>query len=313
MKSAVLLRSGAAVLLGAVVLTGCGDDKKDDQKADQKSSGAPSSAAGGSAAPATGDAPKKIVSLAPTATEMLYAIGAGKQVVAVDDQSNFPADAPKTALSGFKPNVEAITKYAPDMVVITNDTDGVKAQLEKVKIKVVELPAAKTFDDMYAQFNTLGTATGHAKEAADVTAKMKKDIADVVAKTKKPAKPLTYFHEVDSTGYSATSKTFIGQVYALFGLQNIADPADKDGSGYPQVSTEYIVQANPDLVFLADSKCCQQDAAAVAKRPGWDKTKAVQANGVVALDDDIASRWGPRVVDLVAAVGAAVEKAGATG
>lgn len=311
MKLATVLRPAAAVALGALVLAGCSDDKKDDKK--------DAAAPAGASAAAPADAPKKIVSLAPTATEMLYAIGAGPQVVAVDDQSNFPADAPKTALSGFKPNVEAITKYTPDLVVLTNDTDGIKAQLEKVKIKVVEVPAAKTFDEMYTQFNTLGTATGHAKEAADLAAKTKKDIDEVVAKALavKPAKPLTYFHEVDSTGYSATSKTFIGQVYSLFAMQNIADPADKDGSGYPQVSSEHIVEANPDMVFLADTKCCQQDAAAVAKRPGWDKTNAVKNGNVVSLDDDLASRWGPRVVDLVKSVAdaytKAVAKAGATG
>ncbi|MCF2528514.1 ABC transporter substrate-binding protein [Yinghuangia soli] len=307
MKLGTILRPAAAVVLGALVLTGCGDDKKDD-----KGNAAPagSAAPGGSSAPAA-DAPKKIVSLTPSATEMLYAIGAGKQVVAVDDQSNFPAEAPKTELSGFKPNVEAIAKYTPDMVVISDDIDGVKAKLETLKIKVVEVPAAKNFTEMYAQFDKLGAATGHAGEAAAVTAKMKKDIEEIVAKAKKPAAPLNYFHELDNSGYSVTSKTFIGEVYGLFGLKNIADAADKSGSGYPQVSTEHIVQADPDLIFLADTKCCQQNLDTVSKRPGWDKIKAVQTGNVVALDDDIASRWGPRVVDLVKAVAQAVDKAGA--
>ncbi|WP_436772956.1 ABC transporter substrate-binding protein [Yinghuangia sp. YIM S09857] len=310
MKLTTLLRPAAAVVLGALVLTGCGDDDKD-EKDDQGAAPSGAQSAPASAGQVPADAPKKIVSLAPTATEMLYAIGAGKQVVAVDALSNFPADTPKTDLSGFKPNAEAVTKYTPDLVVISDDIDGIKQKLESVKIKVVEVPAAKTFEEMYAQFNTLGTATGHTAEAAAVTDKMKKDIADVVAKTKKPTKPLTYFHELDNTGFSSTSKTFIGEVYSLFGLQNIADAADKDGSGYPQVSSEHIVQSNPDLIFLADVKCCQQDLASVSKRPGWDKVKAVQTGNVVALDDDIASRWGPRVVDLVTTVGAAVEKAGA--
>ncbi|UGQ14091.1 ABC transporter substrate-binding protein [Yinghuangia sp. ASG 101] len=307
MKAITVLRPAAALVLGALVLTACGDDDKGDAAA----ATAPGSAATGSGAAPPADAPGKIVSLTPTATEMLYAIGAGGQVVAVDDQSNFPAEAPKTELSGYKPNVEAIAKYSPDLVVLSDDIDGVKQKLEAVKIKVVQVPAAKTFEEMYAQFNTLGTATGHSAEAADVTAKMKKDIDDVVAKTKKPAAPLTYFHELDNSGYSVTSKTFIGAVYNLFGLRNIADEADKDGSGYPQVSAEHIVTADPDLVFLADTKCCGQSAETVATRPGWDKITAVRTGGVVPLDDDIASRWGPRVVDLVRAVAAAVEKAGA--
>ncbi|HSA52113.1 MAG TPA: ABC transporter substrate-binding protein [Yinghuangia sp.] len=309
MKVTTVLRPAAALVLGALVLTACGDNEDGNEPA---GAAATPPAAGASTAALPADAPKKIVSLTPTATEILYAIGAGKQVIAVDDQSNFPAEAPKTDLSGFQPNVEAITKYTPDLVVLSDDIDGIKQKLESVRIKVVEVPAAKTFEEMYTQFNTLGTATGHAAEAAAVTDKMKKDIGEVVAKAKKPAAPLTYFHELDNTGYSVTSKTFLGEVYTLFGLRNIADAADKDGSGYPQVSTEHIVTSNPDLIFLGDTKCCGQNAATVGQRPGWDKIKAVQTGNVVPLDDDIASRWGPRVVDLVKAVAAAVEKAGAT-
>lgn len=326
LRSVPLLRSAAALLLGALVLTGCGDS--DDSK-DGKPQGTPGAAGGSTgsgpdakAFPATVDsggtkvtiasAPKKIVSLTPTATEMLFAIGAGGQVTAVDDQSNFPADAPKTKLSGFKPNIEAITNYTPDLVVASDDIDGLVAALNKLRIPVVLTPAAKTFDDSYAQLTTLGTATGHSREAGEVAARMRTDIAGIVAATPKPARQLSYFHELDNTLYTSTSKTFIGQVYAQFGLKNIADEADKAGTGYPQLSAEYLVQANPDLVFLADTKCCGQNADVVAKRPGWEQVNAVRNGGVVGLDDDIASRWGPRVVDLVRAVSGAVTKAGAT-
>ncbi|MFJ8739273.1 ABC transporter substrate-binding protein [Embleya sp. NPDC127516] len=326
MRSVPLLRSAAALLLGALVLTGCGDsdDSKDGKPQDTPAAAGGSTGAGpdAKAFPATVDsggakvtiasAPKKIVSLTPTATEMLFAIGAGSQVTAVDDQSNFPASAPKTKLSGFKPNIEAITNYTPDLVVASDDIDGLVAALNKLRIPVVLTPAAKTFDDSYAQLTTLGTATGHSREAGEVAARMRTDIAGIVAATPKPARQLSYFHELDNTLYTSTSKTFIGQVYAQFGLKNIADEADKAGTGYPQLSAEYLVQANPDLVFLADTKCCGQNADVVAKRPGWDTVNAVRNGGVVGLDDDIASRWGPRVVDLVRAVSGAVTKAGAT-
>jgi iron complex transport system substrate-binding protein len=95
----------------------------------------------------------------------------------------------------------------------------------------------------------------------------------------------------------------------MFGLANIADPADKDSGGYPQLSNEAILKANPNLIFLADTKCCQQNAEAVAKRPGWANLEAVKDGNVVALDDDLASRWGPRVVDLAQDVADAVDKA----
>ncbi|MBP2477320.1 iron complex transport system substrate-binding protein [Crossiella equi] len=254
--------------------------------------------------------PQRIVSLSPTSTESLFAFGAGKQVVAVDDQSNFPAEAPKTTLSGFKPNVEAIAGHNPDLVVASNDTEGVVAGLEKLKIPVLLLPAATTLDEAYGQIAALGQATGLGTESNDLVNKIKNDIAKLVRETPKPKSELKYFHELGQELYTVTSKTFIGQIYQQFGLVNIADGADPAGSGYPQVSAEQVVNAAPRLIFLADTKCCGQNAGTVGKRPGWDKIPAVTGGGVVALDDDIASRWGPRVVDLVRTVAEAVARTG---
>jgi iron complex transport system substrate-binding protein len=243
--------------------------------------------------------PKRIVSLSATGTEMLFAIGAGKQVVAVDDQSNYPPSAPKTNLSGFKPNVEAIANYKPDLVVLTDSAQEVKGGLEALGAKVFVQPAAKTLDDAYGQLRQLGAATGHVSEADSAASKMKGDLTKLKASLPTNAAGLTYYHELDNTYFSATSSTFIGSVYGLLGLKNIADTADKQGTGYPQLSAEYVLQADPDLVFLADTKCCQQSATSVAQRPGWKNMKAVKNGGVVELDDDVASRWGPRIVDQV--------------
>ncbi|MER7330696.1 MULTISPECIES: ABC transporter substrate-binding protein [unclassified Micromonospora] len=254
--------------------------------------------------------PEKIVSLSPSATEMLFAIGAGPQVTAVDDNSNYPPDAPKTDLSGFSPNAEAIAGKSPDLVVISDDRNKIVEQLTTLKIPVYLTPAATTLDDSYRQITELGALTGHATEAADVTKRMKDDIAKLVAGLPQRAEKLTYYHELGPELYTATSKTFIGSLYAMAGLENIADPADADGKngGYPQLSQEVIVKADPDFVFLADTKCCQQSADTVKARAGWAGITAVKNNQVVALDDDIASRWGPRVVDLLRAVIDAVAK-----
>jgi iron complex transport system substrate-binding protein len=280
----------AAVAAFSLVLVACGDDKSTD-------------------AAASADGPK-IVSLSPTGTEMLFAIGAGDLVVAADSYSNYPAEAPTTDLSAYEPNAEAIAGYEPDLVVLSNDSaDGIVKQLEALEIETLLLPAAATIDDTYSELEQLGAATGHVGDAAEVVANMQADIEEIVTSaTPRPA-PLTYYHELDNTYYSVTSSTFIGQVYSLLGLENIADAAD-DGSagGYPQLTAEAIIAADPDLVFLADTKCCQQDAAAVAARPGWDTLSAVKAGNVVELDDDVASRWGPRIVDLMKIVAAAVEK-----
>ena len=120
----------------------------------------------------------------------------------------------------------------------------------------------------------------------------------------------TYYYELDQTYYSVTSSTFIGKVLGLLGLRNIADqaPSAATSGGYPQLSAEFIVQSNPDWVFLADTICCGQSVHTVSARAGWSTVKAVQKGQVVALNDDIASRWGPRIVNLLQTVETALEK-----
>ncbi|NIA25875.1 MAG: ABC transporter substrate-binding protein [Gammaproteobacteria bacterium] len=257
------------------------------------------------------EAPNAIVSLSPTATEMLFAIGAGDQVVAVDDQSNYPDTAPVTDLTGFSPNVEAIVAYDPDLVVITFDPGDLVASLDSLGIPVLLEPAAASIDDVYDQIGQLGTATGHQEEALDLVEQMGSDIdqilLDATAATS-DGENLTYYFELDPTYYSVTSSTFIGQLVGMLGLENIADPADTDGFGYPQLSAEYILDADPDLIFLADTKCCGQSPETVAERPGWDSLTAVTEGNVFALDDDVASRWGPRIVDFLSTIADAVRQ-----
>jgi iron complex transport system substrate-binding protein len=256
--------------------------------------------------PAGSATPRRIVSLSPTATESLFAIGAGKQVVAVDDQSDYPKRAPRTSLSGYSPNVEAIAGYRPDLVILQGDVGDTAAGLRRLQIRVVIQPAAKTLAQAYAQIRQLGTLTGHGKAAAKVVAGMKLSIARIVKAT--PKRRLSVYHELTPDFFSATSATFIGRIYKLFGLRNIADAADSTKSGYPQLSAEYILASNPSLVVLADTRCCGQSAAAVARRPGWSGVAAVRTGSVVGIDDSIASRWGPRVVQFVRAVGKTLSK-----
>ncbi len=251
-------------------------------------------------------APQRIISLSPTATETLFAIGAGKQVVAVDDQSDYPKQAPRTSLSGFTPNVEAIAGYKPDLVVVSYDPGGLVGTLRGLGIRVVVQDAAKTLDGAYAEIQQLGSVTGHAREARALVARMKKRIGELVASGAKRARGLTVFHELEPDLYSATSSTFIGRIYSLFGLKNIADAADKDGSGYPKLSAEYVVSQSPDIVVLADIKCCGQTPRTVSSRPGWSHVAAVRTGTIVRIDDSIASRWGPRIVNFVRAVAAAL-------
>ena len=258
-------------------------------------SGSDDSSPAGDTGTASADAPQAIVSLSPTSTEMLYAIGAGDQVVAVDDRSDHPADAPVTDLSGYTPNVEAILGYEPDLVVANADTADLVAGLEQAGVETLILPAAENLDDTYAQIEQLGAVTGHVGDAAELVGQMKTDIDGILAGLPERETPLTYYHELDNTYYSVTDDTYIGEIYSMLGLTSIAT----GGNGYPQLSAEYVLEQNPDVIFLADGQCCGVTPEVVAQRAGWSELTAVRDGHVYVLDEDIASRWGPRVVDLM--------------
>ena len=259
------------------------------------------------------EVPTAIISLSPTATEMLYAVGAGDQVIAVDDFSNFPSDAGSKmpGISGFDPNIEAILAFNADLIVTDGTNPDLIDAIERAGIAHWAGTAATTIDDTLRQIEEIGAATGHATEAAALVEEMEADLAELMARIEAlPAadEPLTYYHELDNTYYSVTSDTFIGSTYTMLGLRNIADLAEGESYGYPQLSAEFILDKDPDLIFLACTIYCGETPESVAARPGWNTLTAVAQGNVVPLDDDTASRWGPRIVDHMSTVVDAVER-----
>jgi len=302
-----------AAIAAVVLLAACGSDPKVAGEAPPLSTDVVTTQATAAPTATTGPAAQHIVSLSPTGTEMLFAIGAGAQVIAVDDQSNYPPEAfdRKHDLSGYQPNVEAIAALKPDLVVIGDDSSGISGQLEGIGLHTWVGEAATSFDQVYDQIEQLGAATGHVAEAAEVVMKMQTDIDEAVKSAPKPATPLTYYHELDNTYYSITENTFIGQVYGLFGLQSIAD-FEEVSSDYPQLSAEAVISADPDFIFLADGGFGESPET-VAARPGWSSLKAVTGGNVIVVDADISSRWGPRIVDYINEISAAIGKVVAAG
>jgi iron complex transport system substrate-binding protein len=243
--------------------------------------------------------PMRIVSLSTVSTEVLFAVGAGDQVVAVDSQSTFPPEAPVTDLSSFEPNIEAIAAFEPDLVFTSFDPGDLVAGLETLGIPTILHAGVSSLDEAWLQIEQVGAATGNQAGATDLVAGMQAELTALAAEAPDSTRGLTYFHELDNTFYTATSSTFIGEIYGLAGLSSIADPADADGFGYPQLSEEFVLDADPDFIFLADT-LYGESAETVAERPGWDRLTAVSSGNVVELDSDTASRWGPRIVDFFA-------------
>lgn len=309
LKARLRCRSLAlTAVLATVLASACGSSTHSSSSASgTRSAGFPLTIKTGVGAVTIAHRPRRIVSLSPSATEDLFAVGAGSQVVAVDSDSIYPKNAPHTSLSAYHPSVEAIAKYRPDLVVITDDINHIAEQLAKLNVPVLLEPAPNNFSGAYAQLAQIGQATGNGAGATRAVDKMRGQIASLVHSVPRPTRALTVYHELDETGYSADSRTFVGEVYKMFGLKNIADKAAK-ANNYPQLSREYIVASDPDLIVLADTVCCGQSAAKVAARPGWKNITAVKTGMVVPVNDSVASEWGPQFVQFVKTIAAAVRR-----
>lgn len=250
--------------------------------------------------------PERIVSLSASATETLFAIGAGPQVVAADSFSYFPEEAPALDdLLAFEPNVESIaTEFDPDLVVLAFDPGTVVEAFAALGVPVLVQGAPTNFDEAYAQWEQLGAATGNLAEAVALVNQTQDAINEAVASVGDAAAEVTFYHELDPTMYSVTSSTFLGAVYDRFGMTNIADDADPDGWGYPQLSPEYLVDTSPEVIFFTG--CCGDTVETISSRPGWETITAVANGDVFEVDQDMASRWGPRIGELAQAIAEAL-------
>lgn len=314
-RSRSLLAGAAALVVSALALTGCASDGEEARGgADSGGEGNfPVSVATGPAGSGQeltlDERPERIVSLSPTATESLFAIDADDQVVAVDEYSYYPAEAPvDEGLSGYRTSVEAVLAHDPDLVVIAMEEDSLLQGMAAVDVPVLFMPPAKNLDDAYAQIETLGAATGNVGGAAEVVRDMSREIGEAVQSVPAEIRDagLSYYHEVSSDHYSITDDTFLGTVYGQFGLESIAT----GDAEYPQLNAEAIVGANPDLIFLANSTSESMTAEDVAARPGWSEITAVKEGRIEALDGDLASRWGPRLPEFFRSIAAVLSDAG---
>jgi iron complex transport system substrate-binding protein len=302
------IRTGVALAAAAalgVLAGGCGESEPP-----------PEPAAGADFPVTVGDVtvesrPERIVSLSPSATETLFAVGAGSQVIAVDSESDHPAGVPRTDLSAYEPNVEAIAAHRPDFVVLPADAprDAI-AGLRKLRLPVLATPVPDDLEQAYRQMRDLGVLTGRRAQGERLAREVRARVERAIAAAR-DGHEIKVFHELDPDLFSASSETFIGRIYKRLGLSNIADPAaERSGAPYPQLSAEGILRADPDLIVLADSECCGQTPAKVRRRPGWSVVTAVRERDVVIVDDDVASRWGPRIPEFVERVAEAAEAAG---
>lgn len=243
----------------------------------------------------------KIISLAPSNTEILYALGAGPDVIGRDDFSDYPAEVkslPSVGGNMSKYNLEEIASLQPDLVLAAslNTPEQIKS-LEDLKLNVFVLANPTTLDGLYANLATVGTLTGHASDASKLVDSLKQRVKVVSDAASKVTSTPRVFYELDATDpskpWTAGPGSFIDTLIKMAGSVNVAAAMKSD---YAQFSQEDLIAANPDVILLGDS-AYNVTPDQVAKRPGWGSIKAVQENKVFTFDDNLVSRPGPRLVD----------------
>jgi len=236
--------------------------------------------------------PESIVALAPSFVEVLFAVGAGDAVVAVDQNTDFPPEAAaKTKLSGFEPSVEGIAALEPDLVIIFFDPGGLEEALEGLGIPVLFLASPQSVEGVFDQMLLLGQVTGHTNDAEQLIDGMRESIDVITAKLADVQEGPRVFHEIGPELYTASDEDFVGDLYTILKAQNIAA-----GAGlFPQLTEEAVIAADPEVIILADMPAVTPEE--VKARPGWDSLSAVQNDRVFAVDPDLVSRQGPRLVD----------------
>ena len=238
--------------------------------------------------------PDRIIFLSPTATEMLFAIGAGGNVDAVDGHSNFPNDAPLTNLFALEPNLEAIASCELDFVIKAFEIRNLKVDLNAVEIEVLILPATPTVEDVLKQILEIGEITGNEENTEKLVVKTRSQIK-TISLQREGKRKFSVYHELDENYYSSSTWSFIGNIYDILGFKKIADEADTAKTGFPKLSVEYIMVSNPDIIVTSGLKNDKQ--LKFALRASWNASKAAQNEAIIIVEPDIVGCWGPRLFD----------------
>lgn len=244
-------------------------------------------------------APHRIVSLSAHFTDILCALGAGDQLVAVEKYANCPAGGhAKPELDAYQPNLEAIASYQPDLVYVFSDTGNLVEALRRTNTNVLYLNLPTSLSGVLDQIDLFGKLTGHAAEAASLEKSLKGRIDAVTQKLTDVTTGPKVYHELDSTYYSASPDSFVGDFYKTLKADNITAGATDE---YPQLSAEVIVQRNPDVIVMADEGQ-GVTADSVAARPGWGAINAVKNHRICSLDPSLVSQPGTKIADALEAL-----------
>jgi iron complex transport system substrate-binding protein len=246
----------------------------------------------------SGGRPERIVSLSPGVTEILYALGADRELVGVTDYCNYPPQvSEKTRVGGFSGatvSVETIAALRPDLVIVSGEMHGrVVELLDGLGIRSLAVEP-ENFSEVYDTIRLLGTLTGHGESAQDLIDTMREKI-ERAALRRQGREVLTVFWELwDNPLLTAGGPTLISEAITLAGGRNIFAEL---GQRWPEVSYEEVLRRRPQWILSADDH--RLDAALLSRRPSWSRIPAVEAGRIASVNADMISRYGPRLADAV--------------
>ncbi|MEC7892460.1 MAG: ABC transporter substrate-binding protein [Actinomycetota bacterium] len=237
----------------------------------------------------------KIVSLSTTHTEIVQALGGGELLVGADSFSQTPETVKK--IDAFTATTDEILELNPDVVLIAFDINEIVTDLEGMQMKYALLPPARNFEDVYSQIEIIGNLIHKENEAKNLISSMRQDVSTILQNT--TFKDIKIFHEIGYTYgiYTVNQNSFIGEIYNLLGVKNIANELeDPYSSGYPEISEEKIIESNPDLIVVGHSDYLNKD---LSTRTSWKNLTALKSNNIYFLDENLANNWGINTVDLL--------------
>lgn len=238
---------------------------------------------------------QRVVSLSTTHTEIIQTLGGENLLVGIDSFSE--SELPIAKIDAFTVTADELVNLNPDLVIVAFDFNGIIDGLEALNLNYVLLPPARNFDEVYTQIMEIGNLINKSDESIDLVSEMENDVAEIIENFS--AQNVKVFHEIGYTYgiYTVNENSFIGEIYNLLGVDNIANfKEDPFGSGYPEFSEEEIFMANPNLIIVGHSDYLNKD---LSTRVGWEVITAIQSGNLFFLDENLANNWGTNTVDLL--------------
>ena len=238
---------------------------------------------------------QRVVSLSTTHTEIIQTLGGENLLVGIDSFSE--SELPIEKIDAFTVTADELVNLNPDLVIVAFDFNGIIDGLEALNLNYILLPPARNFDEVYTQIMEIGNLINKSEESIDLVSEMENDVAEIIENFS--AQNVKVFHEIGYTYgiYTVNENSFIGEIYNLLGVDNIANfKEDPFGSGYPEFSEEEILMANPNLIIVGHSDYLNKD---LSTRVGWEEITAIQSGNLFFLDENLANNWGTNTVDLL--------------